>query len=89
MIVTLYEILIAALILAILRWLYRLSDRSPMVLVLGTVAMGVYVWPWIVGADWWAVAKWLAGLAVAGAVVLAYAWLVGRIRAAARERDGE
>lgn len=87
MLLTLYEVVLAVGLVALLRWIYRLTDRSPIVPVLGGALMLVFVWPWLVSADWRTVGLWALGLAAAGAVVVAYGVLLERIRAAARRRD--
>jgi hypothetical protein len=83
------ELLMAIGLVGVCWWAWEMTGRHPASLGLAALALGVFFWPWVANADWVVVRRVLVAVIAVGSVVLAYAWLLGRIRRAARERDGE
>ena len=83
------EILLAIGLLVTVVWAWARSGYTRLGLVLAAGVVSVFFWPWVRDADWVVVGRVaVVGLAVV-AVIGAYGWGLARLRAAARERDGE
>lgn len=91
--VLVYEIAVGVLLVLLCRWLWRIGGGAEggnrTGLLLGVAAVAVFVWPWLRDAHWRAVLETVAIGLVVAAGVLGYARLIGRVRRATRQRDGD
>lgn len=78
-----YEALIGAGLIGIAWWLWGLTGRSPTARWLIVALMAAFFWPWVVYADWAAVAR-IGGIGlIVGLCALGYARMVRAARRAA------
>lgn len=89
--VILYEAAVAIALVVVLRWLYRLwrgSGGSRSLGIAGlAAALAAFFWPWAWYADWAVIARVALVGGIVGALVLGYARLLARARAAAEARE--
>lgn len=87
----LLEILMFLIVGLVAWWSWRAGSvsgrRNLSGLVLGLLVVGVFVYPWIVGADWGLVFQTLLALGAVGLVALVYGRWIARLRARAADRD--
>ena len=82
----LWQILLACVVTVLVLWAWTRAGRSRLGLVLAVAALAAFFGPWLAAADWALVGRAALWAALAGAAVAGYAWAIGRIRAAARDR---
>lgn len=81
------EIMLGAVLALLCRMIWRIGGHSPRAGLLIAAVLIAFSWPWLADADWGRLLRVLGALAVAGALLLGYAWLLGRLRAASARRE--
>jgi len=87
--VVLWQMLLAGLVTGVVLWAWMQAGQGRVALALAAGVLAAFFGPWLAAADWGLVGRVVLWSALALCVVGAYGMVIGRIRAAARKRDGK